>query len=199
MLVNDLMSPEPVTTRPESTIKHALQQLDQARVTSLPVVTSSGRIVGVVSEADLIRDQVGPDFRRVRVLPTPTFEGGVPRPRYVGDVMTAHPVTVRPETDVAAAVDLMTSTTAKSLPVVDDGGRVVGMLSRRDVVHALARDDVEIEGDVDAHLVAIGIHDWLVDVHDGVAEIDGPADRQERAVAEFLAGEVPGVIEVRFR
>jgi CBS domain-containing protein len=114
----------------------------------------------------------------------------------VRDVMSRHAVAVHPETDLVTAVDIATSTGIKSLPVVDEENRVVGMLSRRDVVRMLARRDDLIEQDVDALLRSSGVRDWLVDVHDGVAEISGPADRHERVLAQVLAGSVPGVVEV---
>lgn len=196
MLVREVMSTEPVTTQPDTTVKEALRLLDECDVTTLPVVTRSGRTVGVVSEADLIRDQIAPDPRLSDLPRDPT---PLPRAHYVDDVMSAHPVTVRPETDLATAIDLMTSTSVKSLPVVDEHDRVVGVLSRRDVVKVLARSDDLIESELDALIVSIGVRDWLVEVHDGVAEIDGPADRSERTVATVLASAVPGVVEVRVR
>lgn len=193
MIVRELMTPNPQTVRPDTSVKEALRVLDEHNVTALPVVNRAGRIVGVVSEADLIRDLISPDGRLSEI----PAEGEIyDRPRYVDDVMSAHPVTVRPDTDLAVAVDLATTTGVKSLPVVE-GLRVVGMLSRRDVVRVLARSDEQLEGEVDAMLVWAGLRDWLVDVHDGVAEITGPPDRTERVVAEVLAGSVPGVLEVR--
>lgn len=194
MIVRELMTPQPETVRPDTSVKDALRVLDENGVTSLPVATPSGRIVGVLSEADLIRDLVGPD-RRLREIPIDPER--YDRPRFVNDVMTAHPITVRPDTDLDIAVDLATSTAVKSLPVVDDDDRVVGMLSRSDVVRMLARSDNQLEEAVDALLVSAGVRDWLVDVHDGVVEIAGPVDHKERAVAEVLAGSVPGVVEVR--
>lgn len=196
MIVRELMTQDPQTVRPDASVKDALRVLAENGVTALPVVTASGHIVGVVSEADLIRDLVGPD-RRLREIPIDPVR--YDRPRFVHDVMTAHPVTVRPDTDLDVAVELATSTSVKSLPVVDDDDRVVGMLSRSDVVRMLARSDDLLEEEVDALLVSAGVRDWLVDVHDGVAEISGPSDRKERAVAEVLAGSVPGVVEVRVR
>jgi CBS domain-containing protein len=195
MIVRELMTSNPKTVRPDTTVKEALRVLDEHNVTSLPVVDGAGHIVGVVSEADLIRDLVAPDNR---LHAAPVEPENYDRPRYVDDVMTAHPVTVRPDTDLATAVDLATTTGVKSLPVVE-GDRVVGMLSRRDVVRMLARSDQQLEGEVDALLLWAGLRDWLVDVHDGIAEITGPPDGGQRVVARVIAGSVPGVVEVRVR
>ncbi|UMG91899.1 CBS domain-containing protein [Nocardioides sp. TF02-7] len=110
--------------------------------------------------------------------------------------MTPHAVTVRPDTDLVTAIDLATSTGIKSIPVVDEHDRVVGVISRRDVVRMLARSDAELEHDIDDLLVSAGFRDWLVDVHDGVAEVSGPTDPRDRALARVVARGVPGVVEV---
>src|SRR5690606_27517814 len=119
--------------RVDATIKDAIATLDAHGITALPVVAGGRRVVGVVSEADLIRDLVAPD---PRAGVTPVAER-VPTPTTVAEVMSPHAVKVRPDTDLADAIDLMTSTAVKSLPVVDDHDRVVGVVSRRDVVHVL--------------------------------------------------------------
>lgn len=192
MFVRQVMTPDPVTVRAGATVKTALRLLDDNDISSLPVVDDKGHICGVVSEADLIHDLVGPD-QRLHEIPV-----GEPSPRneYVDEVMTAHAITVRPDTDLAVAVDLVTSIGIKCLPVVDTDDRVVGVVSRRDVVRVLARADEMLEQEVDALLVAAGMPDWLVDVHDGVAEISGPETSRERTLAKVLARTVPGVVTV---
>lgn len=194
MIASELMTKDPVTVQADTPVKAALMILDEHNITSLPVVGSDGRITGIVSEADLIRELVEPDPRSREI---PFEERHDDRPHWVGDVMTTHAITVRSDTDVADAVELATSTGVKSLPVVDDAGRVVGVLSRRDVVRKLARADELLEKDIDALLVSAGERNWLVDVHDGTAEIAGPATAHERVVARVLAESVPGVHEVR--
>ena len=195
MIVRELMTHHPIAVRPETTVKAALRLLDDNSITMLPVVASDGRVHGVVSEADLIRDLVDRDPRD-QERPRAT-ERTLDRPRQVVDVMSNRAVTVRPETDVAVAVEIATSTGIKSLPVVDERDRLVGVLSRRDVVRVLAREDELVEAEIDGLLVSVGFRDWLVDVHDGIAEITGPAGTPERGVARALAGSVPGVLEVR--
>ena len=80
--------------------------------------------------------------------------------------------------------------------MVDKQGRVVGVVSRRDVVRMLARADEALEEEVDALLLAAGMGDWLVDVHDGIADISGPETERDRTVAKVLARTVPGVVAV---
>jgi CBS domain-containing protein len=112
--------------------------------------------------------------------------------------MTRQVLTVRPDTDVHDAVELMTSTAAKSLPVVDAHRRCVGIVSRRDVVHLLARSDDDLARDVTTLFVAVE-RDWLVEVNEGVVTVDGPRDAREVALAETLAASVAGVLFVEVR
>jgi CBS domain-containing protein len=192
MWVRDAMTSPVVTVTEEMSVRAALKLLDRHRVTSLPVVDDVGRVVGVVSEADLVRDSVLRDQRK-RIIPQDVED--LPPPRRVGDVMTAHPVTVTGSDDLVDAVELLTSTTVKSLPVVEEG-QVVGVLSRRDVVHLLAREDERIEADVEELFRAEGV-DWLVDVDEGVVRVSGPAGDPERRLAQALAGSVTGVVAIR--
>lgn len=189
MLVREVMTHEPVTVRPFTPVKQALRLLAEHRVTVLPVV-SGERVVGVVSEADLVRDLLAPDPRAHEIPPTDVPD----RPRVVDDVMSTHVLTTHPGSDLAEAVELLTSSSAKCLPVVDHHDRLRGVLSRSDVVRLLARDDERIEAEVDELLRTSGLPGWLVEVHDGEVVLEGPAGGAE--VARLLAGTVPGVLEV---
>jgi predicted transcriptional regulator len=116
---------------------------------------------------------------------------------YVDDVMTTHVLTVGPDSDLAEAVELMTSTGVKSIPVVAANGRVLGVVSRSDVVHMLARADHDLERDVDAALASVGLRDWMVEVNDGTVELVAPARAvDDRGLARVVAGTVPGVVQV---
>lgn len=194
MLVRELMTRDPVSVRTDTTVKVALRLLDDNDITMMPVVAADGRVRAVVSEADLIRDLVDRDAR-LQELPA-VERPATYRPREVADVMSNHAVTVRPEADVAVAMELATSTGVKSLPVVDENYRLVGVLSRRDVVRVLAREDGVLEAEVDGLFVSAGLRDWLVDVRDGVAQITGPVDASERTLARALTRSVPGVVDV---
>ncbi len=193
MLVRDLMTRRPVTVRPETTVKDALALLDRHRVTMLPVTTANGVLLGVLSESDVIRDRVGPDAR-AHALPPDEWRTSLALDS-VTELMNHRSVTVREDTDVADAVELMTSTSVKSLPVVDDRGRVVGVLSRRDIVHQLARADVDVEREIDDLYRRLGVS-WLVDVRDGRVTVTGPVDETERALAISAASTVSGVVTV---
>ena len=135
MLVRDIMSSPAVTVSPDTELRGAARVLDRLSLTSLPVVASGGRLLGLISEADVIGQLAS------REDPTP----GTHRRdevTLVRDLMTLSVLTVEADDDVAAIVALMTGTTLKSLPVLLRG-RLAGMVSRRDVVRALAHGDFD--------------------------------------------------------
>jgi CBS domain-containing protein len=196
MLVREVMTSQAVTVTRDTSVKEALALLERHHITAAPVLDGSGRIEGIVSEADLIRDLLQPD-QRTHERPTPNEWHD--HPRMVADVMTTHPVTVAPETDVAAAVELMNTLSIKSVPVVDRHHHVSGMLSRSDVVRVLARSDDELERRVDAVLAEVGLSDWLVAVTDGEVQLSGPEGSPYRMTARAVAESVPGVISVQVK
>lgn len=194
MLVRDVMTTDPVTVTPDIGVKTALTRLARLGITSMPVVDVHGRLCGIVSEADLIRETVLDDPRAherpIAIRPlTPA--------RTVDDVYTRSPAAIRTTDDVAAAVDVMETRAFKSLPVVDDHQRLVGMVSRSDVVRALARDDALIAADIDEFFSSLGHSDWLVEVTDGIVDIMGPVVTEQRYLARTIARTVEGVIDVR--
>jgi CBS domain-containing protein len=193
MLVRDVMTTTVVTVQPELRVKQAIQLLHEHQITALPVVDREGRLVGVLSEADVLRGAVMPD-RRTREIPVRT--DGLTGPLLVGDVMTAQPMSVAADADLAAAAAVLVNTQIKSLPVVDDD-RVVGVVSRRDVIAVLARSDTLIESELKELLRAAEI-EAVVDVVDGVARLDGPTEPHAREIARVLAGTVPGVVGIVF-
>ncbi|WP_244928647.1 CBS domain-containing protein [Nocardioides sp. W7] len=193
MLVSGAMTPDPVTVAPEESVKRTLVLLQRHGVTALPVVADDGRLVGVVSEADLIRNAV-PHDPRAHLRPSGPDQHQPPQT--VAEVLTADPVTVRPHDDLSTAVELMSDRRLKSLPVVDDHGRVVGIIARSDVVRLLARPDGAIAAEIRETLRSAGYADWTVGVSDGVVVITGPGPA-ERSLAESVAHTVGGVVAVR--
>ncbi|HEX6248867.1 MAG TPA: CBS domain-containing protein [Nocardioidaceae bacterium] len=193
MLVRDVMTAPAITVAARTSVKEGLRLLDKHRVTALPVVNADGRLLGVVSEADLLRDAVREDERK-HMIP---HEHAHPQPRTVEDVMTTLSLTVSPDSDLSDAVDVMTSTAVKSLPVVERD-RVVGVVSRSDVVHLLARSDDAIRAEIDELLRSAEV-EYQVDVEDGHVVLEGPAEPHQQKVADVIAGSVQGVLSVRFR
>jgi CBS domain-containing protein len=125
MLVREVMTSPAVTVGPGTSVRDAIGLLDRFQITSLPVVDDDGRPVGVVSEADLLREALGLSGHDT-----------------VGEVMTCEVLSVSADGDTMDAFAVMDGTAVKSLPVLLHG-RVVGVLSRRDLVSALARGDLD--------------------------------------------------------
>ena len=191
MLVRELMTTPAVTVGPETSLKQAVRLLDEHRITAMPVVDGYGALVGVVSEADVLRDTVPIDRRAYELLveiTAPTVH------LVVTDVMTHLPISVSPDDDVARAVELLVDTQVKSLPVVEFG-RVVGMLSRRDVIAVLARQDALIEAEIDEALRDAGV-ECQVDVTDGVVRLSEADDPASLRIARVIASRLPGVVGV---
>lgn len=191
MLVHEVMTSPAVTVDPGTSLKEAVQRLDRHRITAMPVVDVEGRLVGVVSEADVLRDSVAPDRRVHERLVEITAP---PAHLAVTDVMTHLPVCVSPDDDLSQAVELMVDTQVKSLPVVAHG-RVVGVVSRADVITVLARQDELIEAAVDEALRSAGV-ECTVGVDDGVVDLRDAADAESLRIAHVIASRVPGVVAV---
>ena len=194
MLVSDLMTREPVTITHDWKVKDAVILVAERKVSSLPVVDAQGRICGIVTEADLIRDAFAHD---VRAQELPHDDSARSPSLFIREVMSSPAVTVREHADLAEVVQLMTSARLKSLPVVDAEGHVVGVVSRSDVIRVRARTDGVIEDEVSAMLRSLEHEDWQVEVHDGIVEITGPDNPFDRSIAQVVANTVPGVIDVR--
>jgi len=195
MLVHDLMAKDPVTLSPGTSLHEALRTLSERQVTAAPVVDATGVLVGIVSEADVVEGRLEPDPRAHLVRPvTPVTAHTIST---VADVMRTGVVTVHPDDDLADAITRLVDQRHKSLPVVDLDGRVVGMLSRSEVVRLLARSDAEVSSAVADLLARTVGGDWRVDVRDGVAHLTSSDATFHDAVAAYLlTGTVPGVLGV---
>lgn len=194
MLIRDLMTTPAVTVTAQTPIGLALRLLDDRKITAMPVVDATGALAGIVSEADLVQDAAPLDDRVPKTAVRTTTDTP---PRRVADVMSHLVVTVDADDELDVAIDLMWSTLVKSLPVLAHG-RVIGMISRSDVIHLLAGRDDRIRTEVHDILQAENPH-WRVEVRDGVVTVTGPAGPQERNLACVLAGTIRGVIAVRIR
>jgi predicted transcriptional regulator len=146
--------------------------------TALPVTNEAGELQGIVTEADLFRN-------RLADHPAST----------VGDVMTSPVVGVSHDTDVTIIARAMLATDRRCMPIVD-GSKLVGVVTRRDIVGALARPDADIANEVRKHLQVLGARSrWSVQVNDGEVLVTDQFDEaSDRAVAQVLAEALPGVI-----
>jgi CBS domain-containing protein len=198
MQVRDVMTTPAVSVGPHVTATTAARVLAGHRFTALPVV-EDGDLVGIVTEIDLLHGRVRHDARSP--LLAAELAAGV-APQTVRDVMTVDVLVATRTTDVADLVETMRARRVRSVPVVAGGVRgreLVGIVTRRDILAAIARDDRQLACDVRNRLEHYAVPGrWHVDVHDGVVTLGDPCeDETERHVAAVLAGSVRGVLGVR--
>ncbi|MBA3906724.1 MAG: CBS domain-containing protein [Pseudonocardiales bacterium] len=198
MLARDIMTRTVVTVTVTTSVSEAATLLAARGFTALPVVDGDGALIGLLTEADILRDRFPRD---------PRFhcsdEGSIQRPdtrepaATVGGVMTAPPPSVREGADVVDLVTIMRVDGLRSMPVVD-GPRLVGIVSRRDLVRTLTRDDLAVAADVLNQLETYGGHGrWTVEVIGGSVTItDALENKTDRHVATVLAEAVSGVTVV---
>ncbi|GAA1072580.1 CBS domain-containing protein [Kitasatospora arboriphila] len=198
--VADVMTREVVRVPPDTGFREIAATLAVHRISAVPVVDGADRPVGVVSEADLLHTQAAqddPDEMRA----VPRREGD--RATAAG-LMSAPPVCITADASVVAAARQMERHGVKRLPVVDADGRLVGMVSRADLVKVFLRDDRAIAKQIaDEVLGAIdGIDPAAVDlrVDQGRVTLSGTIDPPYlAAVVDRLCRSIDGVVSVTDR
>lgn len=202
MRVEQLMQRDVVTVAPETTLKDVARLLTERRISGVPVCDAAGRVLGVVSEADILRKEEGTAERPVGLLARLVERGDGERrgARTAGQAMTAPAITVSPDATTAEAARLMVLRAVNRLPVVD-GERLVGIVTRADLVRAFHRSDEDIEqeiaDDVLLHTLWISPRTVTISVRDGVVALAGRLDN--RTEADLLVGyvrRIPGVVDV---
>ena len=179
------MSVRLLCARPDTPIREIARTLVRNRIGGVPVVSSEGRVEGIVSESDL----------------QPVREGApVPARLTAADVMSRPVITLTEEDTVTQAARVLKRHRVKRAPVLREG-RVVGIITQSDLLRPYLRTDGEIRADVEEALledgVSVGAHVW-VRVHAGAVTIDGTVkDRRQAAIIARLARAVDGVIDVR--
>jgi CBS domain-containing protein len=196
MLVRDVMTSPVVSVQPATPVRAAAALLTERGFTALPVLEGDGDLVGIVTEADLLRDRIRHDPRSPRLNRELAAH---PAPATVSDVMTRDVFSARPFTDVADLADDMHRFGVRSVPVVEPGRTLVGIVSRRDVLRTLTRADLAVADDVRRRLeVYAGPERWGVDVVSGVVTLHDPVgDPMEQHIAQVMAASVRGVADVR--
>lgn len=202
--VGDVMTREVVTVGEDTLYREIVDLLTERRVSAVPVVDQDRRVVGVVSEADLLHkiEFVGEEHER-RVFTSRRRRRAEVKAHGVlaRELMSAPAITVVPGTSLTVAAKLMDDERVKRLPVVDDLGRLVGIVTRSDLLRVYLRPDAEIEYDVVdevlGRVLLVEPRAVTVKVHDGVVTLTGRTDRYSTArLAVKLTQAVPGVVEV---
>jgi CBS domain-containing protein len=202
--VEQLMTREVVTAHPETPLKEVAELLSSRRISGIPVVAADGRVVGVVSEADILRKEQGLASDRhgpLSWLLDPGQHDARLEARTAGEAMTAPAVTIEPGRPVSEAARAMLEFGVNRLPVVHKG-ELVGIVTRADLVRAFRRSDEEIEKEIldDVFLRIL----WLdpsrvaVSVSQGEVSLGGEVETRTQAeLAEAYVRRVPGVVDVR--
>ncbi|MGK5171224.1 CBS domain-containing protein [Geodermatophilus sp. CPCC 205761] len=201
MQARDVMTRQVVTVGPDTSAKYAAEVMAEHGFAALPVVDGEDRLVGIVAEADVLRDRL-PEDPRLHLRRDGTA-GGHPA-LLVRGVMTGAVRSVEATADVADIARVFVDERLRSVPVLD-GERLVGIVSRRDLLRTLIRPDAEIRHDllrlVEGYTGELG--SWSVSVTDGAATIrrtsgaPQPSAAVEERALSALARTVGGVVGIR--
>jgi CBS domain-containing protein len=149
MQIGELMTRDPIAVGPETPLGDVAAILLEHGISGVPVIGERLEVLGVVSEADIVATEVGPDPRDRRLLSWLLGGRYVDRhkveARTAAEAMESPAITVGAGETVAEAARLMTQLGIKRLPVVDDEGALIGIVTRTDLVRAFTRGDEEIE------------------------------------------------------
>ncbi len=203
MRVIDLMTAEVVTVQPDTPLKEAARKMVQARVSGLPVTDGGGRLLGIITEADFLHREVARERPRRHGLLDALLGGdhSLAEAELVGEAMNERVITVPPDATLAEAARIMAGQDVKRLPVVDDEGHVIGVISRADIVAAFTRPDEliedEIREDVVRRVLFIDPDTLDVTVEEGVVSLAGQLPtRSEARLLEEMARRLDGVVSI---
>jgi CBS domain-containing protein len=203
LTVSDVMTRRVITARGSTPVKELTRLMVEHRISALPVLDDDDRLIGVVSAADVVLKQGHQVPRRPHWWEPPEQRAGVRRAAgdTAGRLMTTVPVSISEQASLPQAARLMSDRGAKRLPVLDTDDRVVGVVSRIDLLRAFVRSDDDIQADVldevFVHLLWPDPTEVRIEVRDGVVELTGSVDRRSTAeAAERLVRRLDGVVDV---
>lgn len=146
--VATIMTANPITVKPETALTEAIKIMANKRISGLPVINDAGKLVGVISESDLMWQETGVNpppyimlLDSIIYLENPArHEREIHKAlgQTVGEVMSDKPITIKPEKSVREAALIMHDKNIRRLPVVDDDGNVIGIITRGDIIRTMA-------------------------------------------------------------
>ncbi|MFG2335385.1 CBS domain-containing protein [Streptomyces yangpuensis] len=197
--VSDVMTHTAIAIGREASYKEIVELLHEWKVSAVPVLEGEGRVVGVVSEADLLPKE---EFRREEPrLPDQLDEASKAGGVLAEDLMSSPAITIHPDATTAEAARIMAHQHVKRLPVVNRLGMLEGVVSRSDLLKVFLRPDEELAEEIRQAVLtdlAPGMASLDFSVQDGVVTLRGPLP--ERALVPLLARAiraVEGVVDVR--
>jgi len=199
--VRDVMSTDVVTAEKTTSYKQVARLMTEHKVNALPVVIKNHRVVGVVSETDVLRKEE----RRFRRLVSGLSgrarrERAKAEARTAAELMTSPVITTHPDASLASAARLMSDHHIRRLPVLDASGALIGIVSRRDLLRVFLRPDEEIGAEVHGVLTGVLLedpHSVTVKVRGGVVTLRGSLREPELIPAAVrLASDIDGVVAV---
>jgi CBS domain-containing protein len=200
--VADVMTTPAICVTPRARFKDIVKLLDRYGISAVPVVDEDRHVVGIVSEADLIlkEDLAAAEHPRHESR-RHEAERAKAEARLGWQLMTPNVLTVGPTAPLSAAARLMHENAVKRIPVVDEEARLVGVVSRHDVLKVFLRSDTVIRQDVEVELArfhSVSPGTVKVAVRDGVVTLEGEVDHAEDIeLIQVVAGSVDGVVDVR--
>jgi CBS domain-containing protein len=188
MRVSDLMSEHVLAVPPGASVRTVARIMARERIGSVCVVSESDELIGLITEADLVRMLLHEDPTRHAV---PVDVSSAEAPLTAAELMTTDVLAVPPDTDVADVARLMLDQHLTRIPVVD-GTRLVGVLSRSDLLRPLCRPDDDIAAELEVALRELP-GEWQATVREGRVSLSGGPDA---VVAARVAWRIPGVAAV---
>jgi CBS-domain-containing membrane protein len=204
LTVRDVMTEDVLVVRLSTPFKEVARVLADRGISALPVLDGDDRLAGVVSEADLLyKEEFGKQEARFRLLASPDERAARSKATadVAGQLMTSPAVTIGPDAALVQAAKVMDQHRVKRLPVVDADGRLIGIVSRADLLKTFLRSDDEIREevirDVFMRVLWAEPEKFDVTVDDGVVTLSGELQlRSSTTIAVRLTRKVDGVVDV---
>lgn len=205
MRVQDLMTRSVLTVRSSTALKDAAALLTEHRISGLPVVDGERRVLGVLSEGDILFKESGTPEKqgmidRMLAVPATGLELKLAA-KTAGEAMSAPALTIGPRRPVTEAATLMIEEGVNRLPVIDDEERLIGIITRADLVRAFVRSDAEVEQEIREDVIRRTL--WIepdtiqVEVEGGEVRLSGEVETKGDAeLIPTFVQRVPGVVGV---